>query len=171
MMPPGRAGITAARSASAWGPSRGLIRTHRRRRAGGGCASRKAAVIPPALGLASSVTASSRSRRTMSAADPAAFSILRSLSPGANSQERALKASSVAGIASPSWAGVRARFRHDLTGTGVSWHRALVGLGEVEDLLGQEVEDHVGADRRGARDQHLAQVALDVVLLRIAHAV
>ena len=38
----------------------------------------------------------------MSAGEAAAFSIFRSLSPGANSNERALKGSSVAGIASPS---------------------------------------------------------------------
>src|SRR5688572_6156438 len=45
-----------------------------------------------------------------------------------------------------------------------------VGLRQAEDLLGDVAEDQLRADRRDARDHHLAKVALDVVLLRIAIA-
>ena len=53
---------------------------------------KKAETIARALGFSPSATASSRSRRTISAVPAVAFSILRSLSPGANSHERALPA-------------------------------------------------------------------------------
>src|SRR6185437_5721668 len=89
MMPPGRHGTSAARSASACGPCSGLMRTQSRERSGG-CAARNAAICPRALGFSPSATASSRSKSTMSASPAAAFSIFRSLSPGAKSQERAL---------------------------------------------------------------------------------
>src|SRR5262245_60063480 len=46
----------------------------------------------------------------------------------------------------------------------------LIGLGQPQHAFGDEALDELGADRRDARDQDLAQVALDVILLRIAVA-
>src|ERR1700737_3661709 len=120
----------------------GLIRTQSL----GRCwafAVRKAATIDRALGFSASATASSRSRRMMSAAPAVAFSILRSLSPGANSHERALRLSPAIVIVFPP---------PDLA-------PASVRLRQLQDLLGQVVQDHVRADRRCPRDQAFAQIA------------
>src|SRR5260370_24275447 len=155
MMPPGRPGTTAARSVSACGPWSVLMRPHSRAR----CfafAVKKAETIDRALGFSPSATASSRSRRPMSGDLAVAFSILRSLSPGANSHDRALMLST--------WVVITLfvpRLRH----LSVS-----VRLWKPQDLFGQEVQDHVRADQRGPRNQAFAQIALHMILLRIAHA-
>src|SRR5579883_442673 len=92
MIPPGRPGTTAARSASACGPRSGLMRTQSRDRSDERAAS-NAQISWRAPGFSPSATASSRSRMTMSAGPLTAFSIFRSLSPGAKSHERAWKPS------------------------------------------------------------------------------
>src|SRR5829696_3279813 len=45
-----------------------------------------------------------------------------------------------------------------------------IGFRQAEHPLGDEVQDHVRADRSDARNEAFAEVALDRVLLRIAHA-
>src|SRR5687768_17546159 len=121
----------------------GLMRTHSFARC---CvfALRNAVTSVRALGFSASDTASSRSRITMSALLAVAFAILRSLSPGANSQERNFEA----------WLILSSS----------------ITLRQLQNLLGQEVQDHVWADWRGPGYQALAQVALDVILLCVPHA-
>src|SRR6266702_6375868 len=137
----------------------GLIRTQSLAR----ClafAARKAATIDRAFGFSASATASSRSKMTMSAAPPVAFSIFRSLSPGANSHDRALRLS-------PGMVIIFPRLDRSLSEAPAP---ASVGFGQFQDLLGQVVQDHVRAHGRGPGNQALAQVALDMIFLRIAHA-
>src|SRR5262245_24701696 len=45
-----------------------------------------------------------------------------------------------------------------------------VGLRQAEHALGDEAENQLPAHRRDAPDERLAQVALDVVLARVAEA-
>src|SRR5262249_27458083 len=47
---------------------------------------------------------------------------------------------------------------------------SLIGLRQAENLLCNEIEDHMWRNWRDPRDHDLAQVALDVEFLRIAHA-
>src|SRR6266849_10095910 len=51
-----------------------------------------------------------------------------------------------------------------------SYVRALIRLRQAENFFRNEIQDHVRGDRRDSRDHHLAQIALDMKLLRIAHA-
>ena len=88
MIPPGRAGMIAARSSAVHSPSSGLIRTHNRARSSALLPARNSAIAARALVLPLSTTASSRSNRTMSASPSAALVIFFTLSPGANSQLR-----------------------------------------------------------------------------------
>src|SRR4051794_39491707 len=46
----------------------------------------------------------------------------------------------------------------------------LVRLRQAEHPLGDVAENHVRRDRRDAADQRLAEIALDVILLRVAVA-
>src|ERR1700722_16422736 len=55
-----------------------------------------------------------------------------------------------------------------LLGLGVGRILRLVGFGLIQDLLGDETQDQLFGDRRDARDRHLAQQSLDVILLRVA---
>src|SRR5690606_4703449 len=45
-----------------------------------------------------------------------------------------------------------------------------VALRQPEDALGDEVQDHPSAHRRDARNHRLAEIALDEIFFRIAHA-
>src|SRR5262249_36857126 len=47
---------------------------------------------------------------------------------------------------------------------------SLIGLRQAENLLCNEIEDHMWRNWRDPRDQDLAQIALDVEFLRITHA-
>src|SRR5271168_4103975 len=131
----------------------GLMRTQSRCRC---CALavKKAATIDRALGFSPSATASSRSRRTISAGPAVAFSILRSLSPGANNHERALLPAVLFTICFDPRRCISRSIR----------------FGQAQDLLGQKVQNHVRADGCRARDEDLAQIALDMIFLRITHA-
>src|SRR3546814_6002985 len=41
---------------------------------------------------------------------------------------------------------------------------------QLQHLLGEEVQDHVRADRRGSWNEHFTQQALDMIFLCVAHA-
>ena len=88
MIPPGRAGMTAARSSAVQSPSSGLTRTHSRARSSLDFLLRNCVIAPRASALPLSTTASSRSKITMSASLSLALVIFLSLSPGAKSQLR-----------------------------------------------------------------------------------
>src|SRR3546814_17845450 len=91
MMPPGLPGITAARSASAYSLSSGLMRTHSREVSA--CAFRNAAVQARELAFSPVGNAYSGSIRAMWAVLAAAVVIFFYLFPGSNRQERAMNPS------------------------------------------------------------------------------